>query len=361
MSRVLFLVNHDVVIYNFRLELVEELLKHNHEVIISCPYGERIDDLVKLGAIHRDISINRHGMNPIRDLKLIRQYKNLIRETRPDIIFSYTIKPNIYGAFAAKKYKVPFIANITGLGTAVENGGIKQRICVFLYKHAFKSIKKVFFQNEQNEQFFTDHKIAIGKHDILPGSGVNIQKYTPLPYPDDSIVRFVFIGRIMKEKGIDYFLESAKYIKARYQNVEFHVCGFIEEGYQGKLQEYINQNVVIYHGMVRDIREILKTTHCTIFPSYYPEGISNVLLESAACARPIITTNRAGCKEAIDDGLTGFLIPTKNQSELDCAIKKFLNLDLKSRVKMGLLGRKKIEKEFNRNIIVEKYLKEMTI
>lgn len=359
MSRVLFLVNHDVVIYNFRLELVEELLKQGNEVIISCPYGERIDDLVKLGAIHKDIKIDRHGMNPIKDLKLIKQYKRLIKEVKPDIVFSYTIKPNIYGAFAAKSFNVSCVANITGLGTAVENGGLKQKICVLLYKLAFKKIKKVFFQNIENQKFFSDHTIALGKHDLLPGSGVNLERFHPLPYPDGSIIRFVFIGRIMKEKGIDYYLEAAKYIKKKYSNTEFHVCGFIEEEYRGKLQDYINDGLIIYHGMVKDVRNIHRMTHCLVFPSYYPEGISNVLLEAAACARPVITTDKSGCKEVVDNEITGFVVPIKSQHSLNEAMIRFLELSFKEKQILGENGRIKIEKEFDRNIVVSKYLQEL--
>ena len=359
MSRVLFLVNHDVVIYNFRFELVEELIKRNNEVIISCPYGERIDELVKLGAKHRNIKIDRHGINPLNDLKLIRQYKKLIQEERPDIIFSYTIKPNIYGAIAANKYHVPIIANITGLGTAVENNGLKQKICILLYKYAFRNIKKVYFQNKENQDFFVDHKIALGKHDLLPGSGVNLKKFQPLPFPDDSIIKFVFIGRIMKEKGIDYYLNSAEFIKEKYPHTEFHVCGFVEDGYKGRLQEFIDKGLIIYHGMIKDVREIHKITHCTIFPSYYPEGISNVLLEAAACARPIITTNRSGCREAVDDGVTGFLVDIKNQNFLNEAILKFLTLTNKQKSDMGKKARLKMEQNFNRYIIINKYLEEI--
>ena len=357
MSRVLFLVNHDAVIYNFRFELVEELLKQNHEVFISCPYGERIDELVKIGAIHKDISIDRHGMNPLKDLKLIRKYKQLIREIKPDIVFSYTIKPNIYGAIAARKCGVPCVANITGLGTALENGGIKQKICLLLYRFAFKRVQKVFFQNVNNKQFFEKHKIALGKHDLLPGSGVNLERFRPLPYPNDSTIRFVFAGRIMREKGIDYYLESARFVKTIYPNTEFHVCGFIENEYRGKLQECIDSNLVVYHGMVRDIREVYRFTHCVVFPSYYPEGISNVLLEAAACARPIITTDRPGCKETVDNGITGFIVPVKNQRLLNEAIVAFIKLSEKN--VFGEKGRKKIEKYFDRKIIIRKYLDEL--
>ena len=160
----------------------------------------------------------------------------------------------------------------------------------------------------------------------------------------------------MKEKGIDYYLESARTLKSKYPNTEFHVCGFVEEEYKGKLQAYVDAGDVIYHGMVRDIIGIHKEMHCTVFPSYYPEGVSNVLLEAAACARPIITTDRAGCREAIEDGVSGFLIQTKNQDELDRALLRFMEMSFEERETMGLNGRKKVEREFDRKIVVEKYL-----
>ena len=354
---VLIISNESQWTYNLRLEIIQAILNEKCTVYLAVGSGNRIDELKQMGCKHVDIPVDRHGMNPLKDLKLIKQYKKLIKSIKPDIVFSYTIKPNIYGAIAAKKYHVPFVANITGLGTAVENGGIKQKICVFLYKIAFKKVKKVFFQNTANQQFFIDHKIALGKHDLLPGSGVNLERFKPLPYPDQSIIRFVYIGRIMKEKGVDYYLEAARYIKDKYPNTEFHVCGFTEKEYQGKLQEYIDQGLIIYHGMVKDVREIHKITHCLVFPSYYPEGISNVLLEAAACARPIITTDRAGCRETVDNGKTGYVIPIKNQEALNSAILKFLELNEKD--KMGLEGRKKIEQEFDRRIVVNKYLEEL--
>ncbi len=359
MSRVLFLVNHDVVIYNFRLELVERLLNDGHEVYISSPYGERIEDLKKIGAKYCEINIERHGMNPLREVGLIFEYKKLIRDIKPNIVFAYTIKPNIYGAIACKDLNVPCVANITGLGTAVENGGIKQRITIALYRFAFKKIQRVFFQNTENMQFFVDHKLALGKHSLLPGSGVNLERFSVMAYPKDDTVRFFFIARIMKEKGIDYFLEAAKYIKGKYPNTEFHVCGFVEDEYKGKLEEMASDGTIIYHGMIRDIRTMHSVSSCTVFPSYYPEGLSNVLLESAACARPIITTDRAGCREAVDDGVSGFLIPIKDQKALNEALERFLGMDVSEREQMGLAGRKKVAQEFDRQIIVETYLREL--
>ena len=226
-KRVLFLVNHDVVIYNFRLEVVEKLIEEGHEVHISSPYGERIDDLVALGAKFHEIVINRHGMNPIAEVNLLRDYQKLLKKVKPDIVLGFTIKPNIYGAIAARQARIPFVSNITGLGTAVENGGWKQKLFVSMYKYAFKDIQRVFFQNTENQQFFVDNKIAVGKHMLIPGSGVNLNRFNLRAYPNDEngVVRFAFISRIMKEKGIDYYLKAAKTIKEKTGLVYLNLTG----------------------------------------------------------------------------------------------------------------------------------------
>ena len=359
MSKVLFLVNHDVVIYNFRLELVERLLAEGHQVVISSPYGERIDDLVALGCEFRPIELSRHGMNPIQELKLLKAYKKLIRGEEPDIVFSYTIKPNIYGGMACAMAGVPYVANITGLGTAVENDGIVQKITVLLYRLAFCKVQRVFFQNEENRQFFVDRHLAMGKHGMLPGSGVNLQRFVPLEYPGEETTEFVFISRIMKEKGADQYLEAAEYIREKYPNTRFHICGFCEQAYEQRLKDLHDKGVIYYHGMVRDVKQVIAKTHCTIHPTYYPEGLSNVLLESAACARALITTNRSGCREVIDDGVNGYVVEQKNAQDLIAKIEKFLALPWEQKKAMGIAGRAKVEKEFDRQIVVQKYLEEM--
>lgn len=360
-KRVLFLVNHDVVIYNFRLEVVERLIADGHEVHISSPYGERIDDLVTLGAKFHEIVINRHGMNPVAEINLLRDYKKLLKSVKPDIVLGFTIKPNIYGAMAARQLDIPFVANITGLGTAVENGGWKQKLFVNLYKVAFKDVQRVFFQNTENQQFFIDNGIAIGKHKLIPGSGVNLDRFPVRDYPneDNGVVRFAFISRIMKEKGIDFYLAAAKAIKKKYPNAEFHICGFCEAEYEGKLNEYNENGTVIYHGMIRDVAEFLTDIHCVVHPTYYPEGLSNVLLEASASGRPVITTDRSGCREVVDDGVNGYMIPCKNVRKLVEAIDKFMKLSNDERKKMGLAGRKKVEKEFDRKIVVNSYVDEV--
>jgi galacturonosyltransferase len=368
---VLFLVNHDVVIYNFRLELVERLIADGHEVHISSPYGERIDDLVKLGAVYHEIKIARHGTNPVTDGVLIWNYIKLLKQVKPNIVFSYTIKPNIYGGIACRWMNVPQVANVTGLGTAVENSGLTQKITLALYRFAFKKIQRIFFQNTENRQFFIEHNLYTDKHGLLPGSGVNLERFAPLPYPDEAGgIHFVFISRIMREKGIEQYLDAASHFSTRHPErsegssavttqLHFHICGFCESEYQGKLDEYAKNGTVIYHGMVRDVREILAKTHCTIHPSFYPEGISNVLLESCACARPIITTDRSGCREVVDDGVNGFVVKQRNSEDLIQKIEDFLVLSHEQKMQMGLAGRAKVEHEFDRQVVVDAYLKEM--
>ena len=359
---VLFLVNHDVVIYNFRLELVERLIADGHEVHISSPYGERIDDLVKLGCKYHEIKIARHGTNPVTDFALILTYVKLIKSVKPDIVFSYTIKPNIYGGIACRWLNIPQVTNITGLGTAVENSGLTQKITIALYHYAFKKVQRIFFQNTENTKVFIDHNLYVDKHALLPGSGVNLERFSPLPYPsEDDGIHFVFISRIMREKGIDQYLDAAVSLRAKRGNQKaiFHVCGFCEQEYQQKLNELTKNGTIVYHGMLRDVREILAKTHCTIHPSFYPEGISNVLLESCACARPIITTDRSGCREVIDDGVNGFNVKQCDSQDLIEKIERFLALSHEQKTQMGLAGRAKVEREFDRQVVVNAYLKEM--
>lgn len=359
MKRILIIVNHDVVIYNFRRELVERLLNEQYEVFISSPYGERIDDLIAMGCKYIEASIARHGTNIIEELKLLFYYRKIIKALRPNLVLSFTIKPNVYGGMACELLNVPYIANITGLGSAVENKGIMQKISIILYKIAFKKISCIFFQNTENRQFFIDKKIAIGKHKLIPGSGVNLEQFHVLEYPSDSTIEFAFISRIMKEKGIDQYLEAALYIKNKYSNTRFHICGFCEEEYEAKLKQLHDKGIIQYHGMQRDIRKILRRVHCTIHPTYYPEGMSNVLLESAACGRPVITTDRSGCREIVDSGANGYIVQKQNNQDLIEKIETFLQLDHDERRQMGLTGRRKMEKEFDRNFVVDAYIKEI--
>lgn len=295
----------------------------------------------------------------------LKKYKKLIATILPIIIFSYTIKPNIYGAIAARAVHIPFVANITGLGTAVEKGGLSQKLTVMLYKFAFTNVQTVFFQNEQNKAFFTQQRIALGKYKLLPGSGVNLERYPITEYPECSDgksgmpIKFAFISRIMKEKGIEQYLAAAEKIQKRYPLTEFHVCGFCEAEYKGKLAEMQEKGVVIYHGMIRDVAKFIRKMHCIVHPTYYPEGISNILLEACSSGRPIITTDRPGCREVVDDGVNGYLVPEKDTRKLISAIEQFIGLAYEEKKVMGIEARKLVEEKFDRQIVVGAYVEEI--
>lgn len=357
MKKILILANNDVGLFKFRKELIEELLKEN-EVYISLPYGKLVEPLIEMGCQFIDTNIGRRNKNPFEDSFLLNTYKRIIKKIKPNVILTYTIKPNIYGAIASKG-KIPVLANITGLGSAVETPGLIQKITLFLYKIATPKMKVIFFQNQGNFDFFIQHKLHINNYILLPGSGVNLDYYKMMEYPSKLSTEFVFISRVMKEKGIDQYLDAAKYIQSKYPNTKFHICGFCEEEYENEIKKLEEQGIIIYHGFVEDVREILQVTHCTIHPTYYPEGMSNVLLESCASGRPVITTDRYGCKEIVDDGINGYIVNQKDSIDLINKIEIFLNLEYKKKKVLGINARKKIEKEFDRKIVIDKYMKEI--
>lgn len=356
--RVLIVTNSDIGLYKFRKELMEELVKEN-EVYIALPKGEFHDELLAIGCRYIETTLDRHGINPIKELRVFSLYKRIIKEVKPDIVFTYTIKPNVYAGMACAALNIPYVANITGLGTAVENPGLMQILTLNLYKFGLRKAKKVFFQNNENREFMIAKGAVKGPYDMLPGSGVNLNNYTVSEYTDGKTVDFVFVSRIMKEKGIDQYLDAAKEIRGKYPETRFHVCGFCEQAYEDKLKELNTNGTIIYHGLVKNMAAIYKQMSCTIHPTYYPEGLSNVLLESAASGRPIITTNRSGCREVVDDGINGYVIEEKNSKDLIEKIEMFLSKSVEERKQMGLAGRKKVEREFNRRIVIDKYLAEM--
>ena len=358
MNKILILANYDVGLYKFRKELIEKLLIEKYEVYISLPNGEYIDDLKRMGCHFIETRVDRRGTNIFSDTKLLLFYKKIMKEINPDVVLTYTIKPNIYGGIVAKQLKIPYIANVTGLGTALENEGPLKNILIKLYKYSLSSAKKVFFQNEKNMSFFDTYNIISDRRDLLPGSGVNTDEFRLLDYPDAKKINFVFISRVMKDKGINEYLEAAKYIKNNYENVNFHICGFTEEDYEETLTELHNNGTIIYHGMIDNVQDMLEDMHCIIHPSYH-EGMSNVLLEAASSGRPIIASDIPGCRETFEDGITGFSFPKQDTEGLIQTIEKFIQLDNNTRKQMGLSGRKKMEKEFDRQIVVEKYLKEI--
>lgn len=353
--KILILANNDVGLYQFRKDLIYELLKNN-EVFISLPYGELVELLVEAGCNFIDTPIERRGMNPLKDIKLFFQYIKILKKVGPDVVLTYTIKPNVYGGLACRLKKRKYIANVTGLGSAIEDGGILQKFTLFLYKIGLKKAKKVFFQNRANQKFMTEKNIITCENELLPGSGVNLEEHCYEPYPDnDDNVILLIIGRIMHDKGTDEILAAAEIIKKEYPQVIFRFIGDYDGDYQEKIKQYVDDGIIEFLGKQSNVHEFIKESHATLHASHH-EGMSNVLLETAACGRPIIATNIPGCIETYVDGISGISFNQKDVSDLERAIKKFLSLNYDQKNIMGKAGRLKMEKEFDRKIITYKYL-----
>ncbi len=361
MKKILIVTNFDVGLYNFRREVLEALLAVPYEIHMALPDGEFVPKLKEMGLIFHEASLNRRGTNPLQELKLLLRYRQILREVKPDMVLTYTIKPNLYAGSLCRLMKIPYMTNITGLGTAVEGDGLLQQMTTTIYRFAMKKAACLFFQNPYNEQYFVKRKIGPCRHVMLPGSGVNLERYRYLEYPKEGKTEFLFISRVMKEKGIEQYLDMAEVIHERHPDTVFHILGFCEEDYENRkrLMDLHDQGVVQFHGMVEDIHPFLQRSSCTIHPSFYPEGMSNVCLESEASGRPVITTRRPGCGDTIEDGVTGFLVEEQDSADLICQVERFLALSRAERAQMGKCARRRMEEKFDRNIVVRSYIEEI--
>ncbi len=362
MKKLLLLANDTTYVYNLRSALIKRLIEEKYNVVVVAQILNFEKELIDIGCKVIDMPVERHNTNPLKDLNQKKRYEKIFKEEKPNLVLSYNIKPNVYGGMACAKYNIRFMPNITGLGTALEYPGLMQKITIMLNKIGLRKADTVFFQNSENEEFFIKNKILSKntKTVLLPGSGVDLERHKLFEYPNNNKIKFLHVSRIMKDKGIDIYLETAKTIKEKYPNTEFHICGYCDDkNYLDILKEYEDKNIIIYHGEQKDMIPFFKDTNCLIHPSYYPEGMSNVLLETAAHGRPIICTNRSGCKETVEDGITGYIVPIKNTEKVIEATEKIINMTNDQRKKMGLNGRMKMEKEFDRQIVVEKYMKEI--
>jgi len=359
-KKILVLSNNCGGLVSFRKEVFEAFLKEGHTVTVVAPQDYKTDIIKEIGCHYTPISFNRQGTNPFADIRLMLRYRQILKKEKPNIVLTYTIKPNLYGGMACRLTKTSQIANITGLGIATEKPGLLYSITKILYKLGLKKAQKVFFQNKENMEFCIKKKLVTAPSSLIPGSGVNLERFHLQPYPDDTTCRFIYIGRIQRRKGIEQYLKAALVIKERYPNTEFHILGRCEETkYQATLDHLVSQGTIIYHGLVKDTRPYLKDMHCTVHPSFYPEGISNVLLESCATGRPVITTDKAGCKDIVEEGKNGFIVRQQDTEDLIDKIEKFIQLPLAQKEEMGRRARIKMEREFNRNYVIKAYLHEI--
>ncbi|MBR0043438.1 MAG: glycosyltransferase family 4 protein [Synergistaceae bacterium] len=359
--KILFLEPHEGTFYLFHKELAQKLIKLGHEVCVSAPDGDFTQNIKDLGCVKLNAPVKRRSINPLSDLKLLIYYIKLIKNLKPNVILTFTIKPCVYGGLAAQFTHTPYIADITGLGTAIENKGVLRFIALSLYKLGLRKAAKIFFENSRDQKFFIAHKIAAqDKTRLTSGAGVNLNKFKLEDYPEspDGAIKFLFVGRIMKDKGINELLEAFNNFNRK--NIYLDIVGGCEEDeYLLKLEQaHQANNNIIYHGVQHDMQKFYKASHCVILPTYH-EGMANALQEASATGRPVIASNIPGCQETFDDNITGFACEPKDAQSLTQAINKFINLNHQERREMGLKAREKMQREFDKEIVVDAYIDEI--
>lgn len=353
--RILILANNDVGLYKFRKELIEELLKKN-TVYISLPYGSFVDDLCNMGCKFIDTPMERRGMNPFKDVKLLIAYFRMVRKYKPNLVITYTIKPNVYGGMSCRLLKIPYAINITGLGTAFEQDGMLKALVIKMYRIACKKAKVVFFENEENRKLFIkEHIVNEERTHKLNGAGVNLEEYQVMEYPTEQKIHFLFMGRIMKEKGIEELFEAMRKLIDDGMDCCLDVLGESEEDYKELITQYENEGWLHYYGYQKDVKPFIKQCHCFVLPSWH-EGMANTNLECAASGRPVITSDIPGCMESVINEKTGFLVKKRNSNDLFYAMGKIVQTSNSEREAMGQLGRKHMENFFDKRKIVKETL-----
>ena len=359
--KVLVLANHYNTLRIFRRELLKAMAALGHEVVVSIPPCdvENKQILESYGTRVVFTSFDRRGTNPLDDMKLLREYRRLIREEQPDKVVTYTIKCNIYGALACKPGKIPHYANITGLGSAFQGHGKMRMLVSALYKMSMNRSKRIFFENVENrDTLVKDGIVRRSQTVVLPGAGVNLEEFAPVPYPAEKSIRFLFVGRIMQEKGIDEYFSAIRRLRADYLNTEFDFIGWYEDNYEEQVKAMESEGLIRYHGFQPNVKPFVEQAHCVVLPSWH-EGMSNTLLEGAAMCRPLITSNIHGCKETVLEGVSGYLTEVRNEDSLYEALKQFCDLPYAEKQKMGLAGRVHMETLFDKNDVVQRTMTEI--
>lgn len=351
MKKVLIVTNHSFMLWQFRCELIEELLKDS-EVIISVPFGDHIDDFKNLGCRMIDTALDRRSINPKKDLSLFNTYKKLLKTEKPDMVITYSIKPNIYAGFACRQIGIPYYVNVQGLGTAFQKP-VLSSLVTLMYKTALKKAKVVFFENEGNAEEFRRRNItpAFRQH-ILPGAGVNLERFAYHEYPHNDKVHFLYLGRIMKEKGVDELFWAARKLHDEGANFVLDLVGFFEDEYKEQVDALAADGIAVFHGFQQDPVPFYAAADCVVLPSYH-EGMSNVLLEAAAVGRPVITSDIPGCREAVVNCESGYLCRVQDKHDVYSAMRTVLSLNDEERANKGRNGRKMMEDKFDKNKVVK--------
>lgn len=348
--KILIITNHSFMLWQFRRELIEELLKV-HEVLISVPFGDHIDDFKRLGCRMINTELDRRSINPVKDIGLYRKYRKLLKAERPDMVITYSIKPNIYAGFACRQMGIPYCVNVQGLGTAFQKP-ILANLVATMYKTALKKATVVFFENEGNAEEFRKRKITPAeKQHVLPGAGVNPERFAYHEYPHNDKVHFLYLGRIMREKGMDELFGAVKKLHEEGADFVLDLVGFFEDEYKEQVDALVKDGIAVFHGFQPDPVPFYAAADCVVLPSYH-EGMSNVLLEAAAIGRPIITSDIPGCREAVDDGKSGLLCKVRDGDSLYEQMRRMLGTSFVERESMGQAAQEKMVREFDKQRVV---------
>lgn len=357
MGKIVVIGNADFGLWLLRRETIEGLVAHGHEVHALCPDGSCVEKLKSLGCQVHCTELSRHGTNPLQELKLFLTYLRFFKKVKPTMVFTYSIKPNLYGGLATRLLKIPYVPNITGLGVAMQNDTPLRKVLLKMYKLCLKKSELIFFQNSANLEFFKEQGLVGENYVLLPGSGVNTDRHAFEEYPaQEEKTSFLFVGRLMRDKGVYEYIEAAKQIKEKYPDVIFRMVGDAEADFSEEFKALGAEECIQVYPATDDVHSFMKNASAVVVPSYH-EGMSNVSLEAASTGRPVISSKIPGCMEIIDEGVNGYSFEVKNSQALAEAMERFINLPYEERVRMGVAGRKKVEKEFNRETVVNEYIK----
>ena len=353
-NRVLILANSSGGLVAFRKELILKLIEMGYEVYAAAPSSDKVSDLEKIGCKNIEIPMNRRGTNPLEEGTLLLKFVRAIKTVKPMLVITYTIKPNIYGGIICRLSRTRYACNITGLGASFQKEGLLKLIVSCLYRIALKNADIVFFENAENRNIMIKNKIIpMSSTCVLHGAGVNLEKFQYLQYPrQDNQTRFLFIGRVMREKGIEELFKATKLLVEDGEKVILDVVGDLQADSKEIMEKYGKEEWLNYHGFQEDVRPFIEQSNCFILPSYH-EGMANVNLEAAASGRPIITSNIHGCKEAVQEAVTGYTCDPKDVRSIYNAMKKIIQLPYDQRIKMGKAGRRRMERFFDKNMVVK--------
>jgi glycosyltransferase involved in cell wall biosynthesis len=358
--RIIIVANTTWNIYNFRLNIIRKLLEEGHEVIVLAPvdkfifYTESLPQVQHVPVRH----LYRDSVNPFQDLRLLFELMSLYRQYKPDLILHYTVKPNIFGGFAARILGIPSVAVVTGLGYSLMHEGWINIVTRLLYKFSLPYHRKVIFENSDDKKLFEKEGLVSSKRTMsIKGCGVDTLIFSPNgDGRTQDVITFTFIGRLLYDKGVKEFIEAAQLIQQN-DHVRFWLVGEIDKENPSSIRNddlvrWIRDPKIHYHGATDNIRKFIEKSDCIILPSYR-EGMPRVIMEAMSMERPVITTDTAGCRETVDENVNGYLVPVKDSAALADAMKKFIDLDAESKLNMGKAGRTKVLKEFDDRIIAD--------